>query len=103
MSLNYLQTENRLGVVRIHVTHLFEEYTRQVFNSLLIVRAETLLHIGHVVEYIGYHPDFSAIPEGMEAPLYQCFLDASGKLQIVLSKVPQGFPSDWVRLGNKKC
>lgn len=104
MSFQYLCDENRLGKFRVHVTHLFEDYVREFFKSCIIVKAERSFIHGDTIDYIAFHPDFSQLPEGLEAPLYQIFLDSSGKIDISHTASSEGFPSDWIRLGrHRKC
>ena len=103
MSFEYLCTENRIGRFCIHRSHFFEEYTVQALQHCFIVHAERNFQRGDSLQYIAFHPDFSEVPEGTEAPLYQLFLDASGKITYVHNLSDEGFPSDWVRLGRRKC
>lgn len=102
MSLQYLCEECRLGSFRIHRDHLFEDYVRSIFHYAVIVKAERNFIHGDVVEYTAFHPDLCSIPEGQEPPMYQIFLNDSGKIEFSKTTASGGFPSSWIRLGNRK-
>lgn len=78
MALGYMGTKTRrFGRFRVgwrffHGLHAGEGYG--LFDRMVVVRAEQRMDCD-VVEYLAIHPDFDAVQEAEEVPLYEPHFD----------------------------
>lgn len=83
MSFELLKWENRIGTFYIHTSRIFDGSIRQIFDKCVIVRAERMYHVGDVIEYVAFHPDFKTVGEG-DVPTEYVFIQSRSTGGIII-------------------